>query len=127
MQGDYKHRFTTQRWHAINRRGIEWQLTFEEWLAWWGDNIDNRGCKSGQLVMARFNDTGPYSLSNIKKITANDNHAEVDLGKLKSTKAVSAEGLEFDSLTQAGKHFNVLPSTIRDRIKTRPNEYFFIK
>ena len=128
MQNIYKRRFTRQKWHAINRRGIEWQLTFEEWSDWWGTDIDNRGCKNGQLVMARFNDIGPYSLSNIKKITANANHVEANAitKNYKSVKAVSAEGQRFNSMTQAGKHFNVLPSTIRDRIKTRPNEYFYI-
>lgn len=86
MKGDYKDKFNIQKYHA-HKRGIEWQLTFEEWLAWWGDDITKRGRKSGQLVMARIGDVGPYALSNIKKITVNDNHKEADskcLGKLQS-------------------------------------------
>lgn len=86
MTNTYKNKFDTQKHHA-GQRGIDWQLTFEEWLAWWGSDIVNRGRKSAQLVMARIGDTGPYALSNIKKITVNDNHKEADsklLGKLQS-------------------------------------------
>ena len=57
-------------------RGIEWQFTFESWLEWWGKDIDQRGNKSGQLVMARIGDTGSYHPDNVRKITCNENHSE---------------------------------------------------
>ena len=38
------------------------------------------GDKKGQYVMARFNDTGPYALDNIKCITAEENHIEANKG-----------------------------------------------
>ena len=70
-----KQKFITQRTGARNR-GIEWHFTFEKWLAWWGDDIHNRGNRSGQLVMARIGDTGPYHPVNVRKITCNENHSE---------------------------------------------------
>ena len=70
-----KQKFITQRTGARNRN-IEWHFTFESWLAWWGDDIANRGNRSGQLVMARIGDTGPYHPDNVRKITCNENHAE---------------------------------------------------
>ena len=57
-------------------RGIEWHFTFETWLAWWGNDWPNRGNRSGQLVMARKNDTGPYHPDNVEKITSNQNHSD---------------------------------------------------
>ena len=70
-----KQKFITQRTGARNR-GIDWHFTFEEWLEWWGDDIANRGNKSGQLVMARIGDQGPYHPNNVRKITSNENHKE---------------------------------------------------
>ena len=52
---------------SADKRNIEWQFTFEEWYGWWGEDFDLRGCKKGQLVMARKNDLGPYHPDNVYK------------------------------------------------------------
>jgi len=70
-----KHKYHTQKAGA-KARNIEWHFTYETWLAWWGDDIVNRGNKSGQLVMARKDDAGPYHPDNVEKITANQNHSD---------------------------------------------------
>jgi hypothetical protein len=57
-------------------RGIGFDFTFEQWLAWWGDDIDRRGCKRDSLVMARLNDAGDYVAGNVKKITFAQNIKE---------------------------------------------------
>jgi len=57
-------------------RNIEWQFTYDTWIEWWGDDIENRGSKSGQLVMSRFNDSGPYHPDNVRKATVNENAVE---------------------------------------------------
>ena len=66
-------------------RGIEFLFSYEEWLDWWGDDIDRRGVAQSstgrkvfgnRLVMARHGDVGPYSPSNTKKITCSENAAE---------------------------------------------------
>ncbi|CAG9205621.1 conserved hypothetical protein [Burkholderia gladioli] len=62
----YKIAFQTQR-HNAGRRGIEWELTFEQWLDWWGDDIERRGVHPHNLQMQRIADSGPYALGNIKK------------------------------------------------------------
>ena len=72
---NYKQKYHRQH-HDARVRGIDWQFTYETWLDWWGDDIVNRGNKSGQLVMARNGDTGPYHPSNVRKITCNENHSE---------------------------------------------------
>ena len=75
----YKSKYSSQRRTAA-KRGIAWQFTYETWLEWWGDDIVNRGRRTGQLVMARFNDTGPYHPDNVKKVTCNENCREGNEG-----------------------------------------------
>jgi hypothetical protein len=58
-------------------RGIEWQFTFESWMAWWGDDFHLRGPKGHNLCMARVGDTGPYSLNNVVKLTVSENVKEM--------------------------------------------------
>lgn len=70
-----KQKYYTQK-SGAKARNIEWQFTFEAWVEWWGNDIANRGNRSGQLVMARKGDTGPYHPDNVYKITANANHSE---------------------------------------------------
>lgn len=53
--------------NTAKQRGIEWDITFEEWIAWWQGtgHYHERGCRAGQYVMGRIGDVGPYELSNI--------------------------------------------------------------
>ena len=73
-------RYNTQRQHA-KRRGIDWHFTVDTWIDWWGDDIKNRGNKSGQLCMSRYNDSGPYHPDNVRKATVNDNAIEARVFK----------------------------------------------
>lgn len=54
---------------AAKLRGIPWELTFADWLTWWGDDLPRRGRKGADLCMARVGDTGPYRIGNIFKET----------------------------------------------------------
>lgn len=69
--------FRAQKYGAA-QRGIQFLMTFEEWWSWW--QIDNRwerrGRNSGQLVMARDNDEGPYHIDNIHCIECGGNISE---------------------------------------------------
>ena len=62
-----------QQKQRAKQRGIEFNLTFEEWLDFWGEDISKRGKGKGQLQMQRFHDSGAYEIGNIKKGTAKDN------------------------------------------------------
>lgn len=65
-------RFREQRRNAF-MRGIGWELTFEQWLDWWGEDLDKRGVGTTDLQMQRFADKGPYALGNIRKGVPLDN------------------------------------------------------
>ena len=48
-------------------RGIDFHLTFEEWLDIWQKSgfYDKRGVGRGSYVMSRYNDIGPYAVGNV--------------------------------------------------------------
>lgn len=56
--------FNTQRNNAKSR-GIEWQMSFEQWWGIWKDYYYLRGTGTNGLVMARKGDYGPYSVENV--------------------------------------------------------------
>jgi hypothetical protein len=66
--------YNSQKGHA-KRRGIPFNLTFEEWWDWWQatGHYAQRGRNKDSYVMARNNDSGPYQLGNIYCCTVAEN------------------------------------------------------
>lgn len=64
-----------QQCAGAKRRGIEWAISFEEWLAVWeaSGKWESRGIGRARYVMARFGDVGPYAASNVEIITSAQN------------------------------------------------------
>ena len=60
------------------RRGVGFELTFEQWLGVWIDSghFQERGKGGNKYVMARLRDKGPYKIGNVKIITGAENRAE---------------------------------------------------
>lgn len=58
--------------HNAKRRGIPFLFTPRQWWDWWNiaGRWENRGRKTGQYVMARKDDIGPYSIDNVFCATA---------------------------------------------------------
>jgi hypothetical protein len=72
--GSLAEAYTSQR-RAAGTRGIEWDFTFESWLAVWRESgrLECRGRGRDQYVMARIGDAGPYSASNVYITTNREN------------------------------------------------------
>ena len=70
--------FYIQKWNAINKRNIKWELTFEEWCDIWikSEKYYLRGIKHDQYCMCRFNDQGSYSIDNVRIDTGKSNILE---------------------------------------------------
>ncbi len=64
--------------HDAKRRNIQFELSFDEWMKVWEDSghLLERGRKRGQYVMARFGDSGPYAVWNVKIIKTEENLRE---------------------------------------------------
>lgn len=67
--------YINQRDNA-KRRHVSWELSYEEWLALWGDQISLRGRPKDCLCMSRIGDTGPYAAGNVFIQTMSENHSE---------------------------------------------------
>ena len=118
-----KSKYDTQRRSAI-ARGIEWHFTYDTWVAWWGDDIDRRGRLTGQLVMARNNDSGPYHPDNVSKKTCNENSSEGSKGIPAPQKACPGEknGMFGKVSAMRGKKQTALGlSSIIDRARSDNN------
>lgn len=64
-------KFSTHKTHATER-GIAFLLTFDEWWELWYRHWED---KDG-LVMARYGDTGPYAVGNVRIDTVSANISE---------------------------------------------------
>jgi len=74
---------------SAKSRGIEFDLTFDEWKSIWGFHIENRGTRANQLGMLRTRDEGGYSVGNVRLGTPKENQQERSVA-LKVSKAQSA-------------------------------------
>lgn len=77
--------FTIQKRLAL-KRGLGWQFTFEEWVAWWEANLGpdwfkKRGHHTDEYVMARRGDVGPYAASNVRCALVQENHNDYNFNK----------------------------------------------
>ncbi|CAB3784412.1 hypothetical protein LMG28138_01804 [Pararobbsia alpina] len=75
---DPGHAFKSQRNNA-KERGIEWDMTFDEWWTIWEPYFHMRGRGTNDLCMARTGDMGSYKVGNVYLTThlgnARDYHA----------------------------------------------------
>lgn len=55
-------------------RGEGWKLTFEQWVAVWGDRWPLRGRRSDSLMLDRDDHTQPWSLDNVVVVTRYEHH-----------------------------------------------------
>ena len=85
-------RYNEQRYIAKQRK-IEWLYTFESWWQQWQESgkWEQRGRKTGEYVMARFGDVGPYSPTNVEIVTCHKNSSDAHKGKPNGRKGKTME------------------------------------
>lgn len=92
--------------HKVNarRRGIEFQLTFDEWLTIWNDSgrWDQRGNYPGGYVMRRLGDSGPYAAGNVYIGEHSENTME-GLAKATSRKLVLDHYRKYHDIISVGE------------------------
>lgn len=86
-----RQKYASQKSRA-KQHGIGWELTFDQWLAWWGSDLARRGSGPNSLQMQRPADTGPYALGNIRKGTPRDNmKTAANMKRLRATMKAKAD------------------------------------
>lgn len=82
----------TQQKRGAKKRGIAWDLTFEQWWLIWQESghWNERGTTAGKnYVMARHGDVGPYAVENVAIIP----HVQNTRDGLKNAFSKAARGL----------------------------------
>jgi len=59
--------------HTSKQRGVAFELTFEEFVGFWGFDFDRRGRGPDDLCMGRFGDEGAYRIGNIYVASNSEN------------------------------------------------------
>lgn len=127
-----------------NRRGIAFELTFDQWYNWWlSHGIDkNLPSNNSQYCMCRHNDTGPYRLDNIYFATRGQNTKDRHIwnprrgeknpnfgnrgSKNPLSKPIQTPAGRFGSRIEAAQANNMTPRMISSRLKTKSKDYFYI-
>lgn len=118
------------------KRNIPFQLTFDEWYNWWLSNGVDKQISLGRqhrntLCMCRYNDTGPYSLSNIYCDTMANNSSDARRFNPKKgivpTRSCHTPLGDFSSCVSAAKAHNISPQCLDYRLKSKSkSEYYYL-
>jgi hypothetical protein len=112
---------------AAKQRNLEWNLTFDEWYEWWGDDIDNRGIKPDSLVMALHDKSRGFCLDNIYKITKAELTMKVIQTGTKMMRPVHTPAGDFPSIASAGRHHGMQSMQVIYRInKPKHVDWYYI-
>ena len=114
-----------QQRKAAGQRGIVWQFTLSTWVQWWGDDYQYRGKYSGQLVMGRKGDTGPYSPANTVKITVNQNTSDGNLNRFvtKSQYTVTVGDTVYNSVNACARARGLNRWTVMRRCMSKTHRF----
>ena len=124
-------RYYTHHLSAAKRK-IPFLITFDEWYNWWLSNGVDKNKSQGPrtkdtLCMCRFNDQGPYELSNIYCASLEKNLYDVKkFSPEKLSKKIKTPLGVFDSQKDAAKAHSVHRDTIKYRVKTKPTDYYYL-
>lgn len=80
---------------SAKQRGVDFNLSFDEWWGYWEPHFDKRGLTSESYQMCRYGDKGGYELGNVYMATLATNR--------KDTKKLSDKLVEYVRRTVAAK------------------------
>ena len=107
--------------NGAKKRGIGWDLTFQQWLDWWGEDLDRRGSRRDNLQMQRIADVGPYRIGNIRKGVPKQNGATYSNSHQNRK---SAEAAKLREAAQDALMFAPSAEPVEDEEDVPISEYF---
>ena len=130
MSNTVKHKYQVHKAGA-KRRGISFDLSFDEWSNIWlsSGKWDNRGVGQGKYCMCRFGDMGGYQLGNVFIGEFNQNSKEANLGKVHSIERNLQKSLLQKGKKQTVEHIAKRAQALigvkqtKERIEKRVNSY----
>ncbi len=61
---------------SAKQRGVEFDMTFDEWWQIWQSRFEQRGRQAGKMQMCRAGDVGAYRSGNVRIASIEENRAE---------------------------------------------------
>ena len=126
----YKRQYNMQK-AAAKHRGVDFELTFEEWRDWWGDDVSKRGRNHPQaMVMALIDKTQGYKLGNIVKRTKGEHSHLSDRAYNTLSMPLHTPMGEYASINKAARALGMWTMTVRNRClstKEQFADWYFIK
>lgn len=104
---------------AARQRQLEWHLTFDEWINFWGDDIDKRGIKRESMVMALHDRELGFRLDNIYKTTKGELTIELVNRGNRHERSVRTPQGEFKSVAAAARAHNYGAMQVIYRIRKK--------
>ena len=94
-------------------RGIDFQLSYEEWCSIWQDSgyAELRGTGRGRYCMSRYNDTGAYAVGNVFIQPSTANVAQRTTHTW--SKPVELDGIVYPSIAAAARSVGRGSNTIK--------------
>lgn len=115
---------------AAKQRSVPFELTFEEWREWWGEDVDKRGRNSTDaMVMGLIRPELGYRLDNIEKRTKGE-HSLRNTNPNKSwgpVRPIVTPHGEFPSISQAAKFLDMYTMTVRNRCMSKNFKDWYFK
>lgn len=112
----YLKKYNAQK-SAAKQRAMPWNLTFDEWYAFWGDDIDKRGLKFDCLVMGVTDKELGFQLDNIYKTTKAGVVQDAMKKGSKQMRSVRTPDGDFRSLSDAARHHGFQGMQVIHRIR----------
>ena len=121
-----------QQIRNANRRGIRWELSFQQWLLIWceSSHLEERGTGADQYCMSRIGDKGGYSWNNVIIQTNAENNFENGMnrarkskGKLPAPRGVIADGTYYESYRAAARAYNTNHNVVRQRVLSDSEQF----
>lgn len=89
----WRNRYHSQK-RSAKRRGIAFQLTFDEWLAIWraSGHLAERGRTRGLYVMSRIADIGGYKVGNVMILSKERNSQDINMRRTREFRNTASFG-----------------------------------
>ena len=101
---------------AAKHRGVPFNITYDDWVAWWGTDVDRRGRNHPEaMVMALIDPTIGYQLDNIVKRTKSEHSAKIEKAFGYKSQPIHTPHGDFDSINKAARHLGMYSMTVRNR------------
>ena len=100
--------------NSAKHRKIDWDLSYDEWIEWWGDDIERMGRDHPEAIqMTRIDQSKGYTLDNIEKLTKHHHSKRFSVRYKKQRIPIVTPHGEFESYNAAARALGMFSAAVR--------------